>query len=120
MKQCKDCKTEIPFEHEYYCYYCGRAVCSSCVKRVDLSLHTQATCCVSCWQEQYVAQANANETRMEIMVNAAFNGHDLSEWQLTESEDGWQATCRKCAGTIWVGKKGLQYSLLTDPCPSSK
>lgn len=63
---------------------------------------------------------SVSEARLEIMVNAAGAGHDLGLWEETPTGDGWQARCRKCGGTIWVGKKGLQYSLLEDVCPASR
>ena len=119
MYTCKDCQQSIKFEQEYYCYWCGKPICESCKKHIDLPQRTQATCCTKCWQEHYHAESDANDTRMQVMVNAAFNGHDLSEWLTTESDDGWQSTCRLCEKAVWVGKNGLQYSSLENICPMS-
>ena len=58
-----------------------------------------------------------NESMMEVMVNAALNAHDLTEWEQVQEGDGWQAVCRKCGKSVWVGSQGLIYSLLDDPCP---
>lgn len=84
---------------------------------IDLPQQTQASCCAACWQEHYLAESEANNARLELMVNAAFNSHDLTEWLLTENNDGWQTSCRLCNKTVWVGKKGLRYSLLEETCP---
>ncbi len=51
---------------------------------------------------------------MEAAVEAALGGHDLGEWQ--PQENGYQAACRVCGATTWVGEKGLRYSLLADVC----
>jgi len=59
---------------------------------------------------------SAEETRMEVMVAAAFDGHDLAEWVQTEDRNGWQARCRRCDMTVWVGVSGVQYSLLGEGC----
>ena len=117
MDKCKDCYQIIQSGQEYYCYWCGQPLCYRCKHIIDLPQHTQASCCAACWQEHYLAESGANDARLEIMINATFNGHDLSEWLLTEAEDGWQATCRRCRQTVWVGKKGLRYSLLEETCP---
>ncbi len=62
----------------------------------------------------------ANESMMGIMVDASLQGHNLTEWKKVENGDGWQAVCRKCDKSVWVGSQGLIYSLLDDTCPTSK
>ena len=53
----------------------------------------------------------------EIAVEAALGGHDLGAWAVTEDGRGWQAECRLCAMTAWVGASGVMYVLLADRCP---
>jgi len=57
------------------------------------------------------------EVMLETAVEAALDGHDLSQWE--QVENGWQATCRLCQGTVWVGENGLKYSLLKENCSST-
>jgi hypothetical protein len=71
--------------------------------------------CPAC-AEKPVKDEAADEAMMEMMVNAAAEGHDLTAWVLTEDGTGWQARCRRCQGTAWVGRSGVQYSLLADVC----
>lgn len=71
--------------------------------------------CPAC-AEKPVKDEAADEAMMEIMVNAAAEGHDLTAWVLTEDGAGWQARCRRCQGTVWVGRSGVQYSLLAETC----
>ena len=54
------------------------------------------------------------ESMLEAAVEASLGGHDLSHWQ--QVENGWQATCRLCQATLWVGENGLKYSLLENSC----
>jgi hypothetical protein len=57
---------------------------------------------------------------LEIQVNAALAGHDLGPFDPVESSfegAGYQAECRKCGLTAWVGESGLMYSLLGESCP---
>ena len=60
----------------------------------------------------------ADESRMEVMVDAALSGHDLTVWEYDDkrSTPGWQARCRRCDRTVWVGAQGLIYSLLDESC----
>ena len=62
----------------------------------------------------------ANESMLEIAVNAAAAGHDLSGFEPVQDGDakpnGYQAKCRKCGQTAWVGDSGLIYSLLDSEC----
>jgi hypothetical protein len=57
---------------------------------------------------------------LEIAVNAAAAGHELGGFEPVDDTDGrangWQARCRICGMTAWVGLNGLQYSLLGDVC----
>ena len=65
----------------------------------------------------------ANESMLEIAVNAAAAGHDLSGFRPVNATEGlpngYEARCRKCGRTAWVGEDGLQYSLLIDNCKVS-
>jgi len=55
---------------------------------------------------------------VEIQVNAALSGHDLGPFEPVESFEGadYQARCRQCDLTAWVGESGLMYSLLGERC----
>lgn len=63
----------------------------------------------------------ARESMMEIAVNAAGGGHDLTGFEPVEDQDGrpngYEARCRKCNLTAWVDDSGMMYSLLADICP---
>lgn len=54
------------------------------------------------------------EAMVEAMVEAALGGHELGIWEPVEG--GYQATCRGCGMTSWMGNTGLRYSLLEDVC----
>jgi hypothetical protein len=56
------------------------------------------------------------ESILELQVNAALAGHDLGPFERVEN--GYQARCRRCGRTAWVGESALMYSLLADNCPS--
>lgn len=58
------------------------------------------------------------ESLMEAAVEAALGGHDLAQWQ--QVENGWQAACKLCQATIWIGENGLRYSLLEDSCSGGR
>jgi hypothetical protein len=58
----------------------------------------------------------ARESLLEILVEAALSGHDLAPFAPIPSH-GYQARCRRCGQTAWVGGDGLQYSLLAAACP---
>ena len=61
--------------------------------------------------------APLDDTRGAILharVNAALSGHDLGPFD--EVDNGYQAACRRCGKTVWVGESGLLYSLLGDAC----
>ena len=51
---------------------------------------------------------------LQARVNAALSGHDLGPLRLVD--DGYQAACRRCGKTVWVGESGLLYSLLGESC----
>jgi hypothetical protein len=69
-----------------------------------------------------VVTAPAKEAMLKIAVDAAAGGHDLSGFGLVLDPDGepngYQAQCRQCDQTVWVGFDGLMYSLLSDSCPN--
>jgi hypothetical protein len=55
---------------------------------------------------------------LESQVNAAMQGHDLGPFEPVDPEiGGYQAACRRCAKTVWVGDNGIMYSLLAERCP---
>ena len=54
---------------------------------------------------------------LEAQVNAAMDGHDLGPFEPVDTRiGGYQAQCRQCGQTVWVGEYGLMYSLLGDRC----
>lgn len=59
-------------------------------------------------------EAKLKESLIEAAVEAVLGGHELERWQQVET--GWQATCKLCDATVWVGENGLGYSLLADSC----
>jgi len=64
--------------------------------------------------------AAARESMLDIAAAAALAGHDLAGFEPVEDGDGdphgYQAACRRCNGTAWVGANGVMYSLLADQC----
>jgi hypothetical protein len=59
----------------------------------------------------------AKESILEVQVNAALAGHDLTGFEPVDTTaGGYQAACRRCGKTVWVGDSGLMYSLLWDGC----
>ena len=52
---------------------------------------------------------------LEAQVEATLGGHDIGAFETVE--DGYQATCKRCGQTSWVGQNGLRHSLLEDACP---
>ena len=63
---------------------------------------------------------SANDSMLEIAVNALAAGHDLSGFEPVQDQDGdpngYQARCKRCGASVWVGDNGLMYSLLDDIC----
>jgi len=62
------------------------------------------------------------ETRPAILEAQvyALAGHDLGSFEEVDTTaGGYQATCRRCAKTVWVGRQGLIYSLLGEVCEGS-
>ena len=64
--------------------------------------------------------AAAKESMLETAVNAAAAGHDLTAFEPVEdangNANGYQARCRRCDMTNWVGERGERLSLLEDRC----
>ena len=59
----------------------------------------------------------SKESILAIQVDAALSGHDLGPFEPVEVlTGGYEARCRKCDQTAWVGDSGLMYSLLRDSC----
>lgn len=61
---------------------------------------------------------SVRESILEILVEASLAGQDLAGFEpVTDRETGgYQARCRRCGQTAWVGEDGLQYSLLEERC----
>ncbi|MGB3716231.1 MAG: hypothetical protein WA996_17560 [Candidatus Promineifilaceae bacterium] len=55
-----------------------------------------------------------NATILESQVNAALSGYDIGPFESVER--GYQAVCRTCGKSIWVGDSGVMYSLLGERC----
>jgi hypothetical protein len=55
---------------------------------------------------------------LEIQVNAALAGHDLGPFEdVTDRVNGeYEARCRLCDLSAWVGESGLRYSLFGEKC----
>lgn len=60
------------------------------------------------------SRQHEREAHLEAIAEAALGGHELGEWH--EVENGWQAACKLCQATTWIGKNGLRYSLLENSC----
>ena len=59
------------------------------------------------------------EAVLEALVEAALGGHDIGPQEPVETvTGGYEAKCRLCEATSWVGDNGLRYSLLEDTCSS--
>lgn len=54
------------------------------------------------------------EAVLEAQAEGALGGHSLGPFEAVEN--GYQATCRHCGKTTWVGEQGLRYSLLGERC----
>lgn len=61
----------------------------------------------------------AKQSLLESMVNAALAGHDLDPFEPHDGQGataGYQAICKRCKKSVWVGENGLIYSLLEESC----
>jgi hypothetical protein len=62
----------------------------------------------------------ANETMLQIAVNAAAGGHDLTGFEMAANsgghQAGYRAQCRNCDQTVLVDFNGMIYSRLDDVC----
>lgn len=58
------------------------------------------------------------EAILEAQIEASLGAHDIGSFEeVTDTvTGGYEARCKICAGTIWVGYNGLRYSLLEDTC----
>ena len=67
-----------------------------------------------------ISQA-AKESILEIQVDAALLNHDLGPFEPVTSVagGGYEAHCRRCDLSAWVGESGLMYSLFDEPCPTN-
>jgi hypothetical protein len=55
---------------------------------------------------------------LEVQVNATLSGHDIGPFELVDPRiGGWQAECRRCGKSVWVGDNGLMYGILAERCP---
>ena len=65
--------------------------------------------------------AAARTAMLDIAASAALAGHDLAGFAAVTyyegDQNGYQAKCRRCGMTAWVGSSGVMYSLLADRCP---
>ncbi|MEM9773399.1 MAG: hypothetical protein AAF902_02380 [Chloroflexota bacterium] len=57
---------------------------------------------------------NPLESIEEAAAEAAASGHELTPF--VKVENGFQATCKLCEMTTWVGHSGIRYSILSDQC----
>ena len=62
-----------------------------------------------------MSNAALKEAVLEAQAEGALGGHSLGPFETVEN--GYQATCRHCGKTTWVGQQGLRYSLLGERCP---
>lgn len=70
------------------------------------------------------AEQELREAILEAQAEAALGGHDLGPFEPVEDQDGrpngYEAECRLCKLTSWVGPQGLRYSLLESECPGEE
>ena len=60
---------------------------------------------------------DAKESILSIQVDAALSGHNLGPFEPVKIfTGGYEARCRKCNQSAWVGDSGLKYSLLGERC----
>ena len=60
---------------------------------------------------------NLRANMLEAQASAALGGHQLGEWEELEDNEGFQATCSACGGSLFVSDSTL-YSILADTCPA--
>jgi hypothetical protein len=55
---------------------------------------------------------------LEIQVNAGLAGHDLGPFEPVDTfaGGGYEARCRRCDLSAWVGESGMLYSLFGEKC----
>ena len=97
--RCSTCEEYLAQEDAWFCYWCGKMICADCAIALQLPMDITGH-----------EIGSAEETRIEVMVDAAFDGHDLAEWVQTEDRNGWQARCRRCDKTVWVGDIPLTFT----------
>ena len=72
---------------------------------------------LSFWYATAEVESELRESLLKIQVNAALSGHDLGPFEPVEVlTGGYEARCRKCNQSAWVGDSGLMYSLLAEEC----
>ena len=63
---------------------------------------------------------DAKQEMLEVAVNAAGAGHDLTGFSEAEGQTqalrGWRAMCRRCGQVVWVRYDGVTYNMLEDAC----
>ena len=61
------------------------------------------------------------ESLLEAQAEAALGGHELEPFQAVDTiSGGYEARCKLCQMTTWVGENGLRYSLLEDRCKGAR
>jgi hypothetical protein len=67
------------------------------------------------------AEAILKDSILEAQVEAALQGHDLGSFKAVDTiTGGYEACCKRCQMTTWIGNSGLRYSLLADSCPAAE
>jgi hypothetical protein len=65
---------------------------------------------------------DARASILECQVNESLAGHDLGPFEPVTDRvtGGFEAKCRRCGQTGWVGDNGLMYGLLGDDCSGNE
>ena len=52
------------------------------------------------------SETAAKAAMLEAMVTAALQGHDIGAFETVTDRPsgGYEARCRRCAGTVWIGQ----------------
>ena len=67
------------------------------------------------------ADAILKDSILEAQVEAPLQGHNLGSFKAVDTiTGGYEAGCKFCGLTSWVGDNGLRYSLLEDKCPEHR